>query len=60
MTMWCLRSALISNYLNRIANLEKFSFNFKSLLDAIRVRNHVIEMFEKADRGDQLPFANLF
>jgi NADH dehydrogenase len=31
-------------------NLEKFSFNFKTLLDAIRIRNHVIEMFERADR----------
>jgi NADH dehydrogenase len=25
------------------------SFDFKSLLDAIRIRNHVIEMFERAD-----------
>jgi len=33
-----------------MANLEKHSFNFKSLLDAIRIRNHVIEMFERADR----------
>ena len=39
----------VSNYLG-MANLEKYSFNFKSLLDAIRIRNHVIEMFEKADR----------
>jgi NADH dehydrogenase len=39
----------VSNYLG-MTNLEKFSFNFKSLLDAIRVRNHVIEMFERADR----------
>jgi NADH dehydrogenase len=31
-------------------NIEKLSFNFKSLLDAIRIRNHVIEMFERADR----------
>jgi NADH dehydrogenase len=35
-----------------MANLEKYSFNFKSLLDAIRIRNHVIEMFERADRED--------
>jgi NADH dehydrogenase len=41
----------VSNYLG-MANLEKFSFNFKSLLDAIRIRNHVIEMFERADRED--------
>lgn len=39
----------VSNYLG-ISNLEKYSFNFKSLLDAIRIRNHVIEMFERADR----------
>jgi NADH dehydrogenase len=39
----------VSNYLG-MANLENHSFNFKTLLDAIRVRNHVIEMFERADR----------
>lgn len=39
----------VSNYLG-MANLEKYSFNFKSLLDAIRIRNHTIEMFERADR----------
>jgi NADH:ubiquinone reductase (H+-translocating) len=39
----------VANYLG-MPNLEKCSFNFKSLLDAIRVRNHVIEMFERADR----------
>ena len=33
-----------------MANIEKFAFNFKTLLDAIRIRNHVIEMFELADR----------
>lgn len=38
----------ISNYLG-MPNIEKFAFNFKSLLDAIRIRNHVIEMFERAD-----------
>ena len=37
-----------SNYLG-MTNIEKFAFNFKSLLDAIRIRNHVIEMFERAD-----------
>lgn len=41
----------VSNYLG-MANLEKYSFNFKSLLDAIRIRNHMIEMFECADRED--------
>ena len=39
----------VSNYLG-LANLEKLSFNFKTLLDAIRIRNHVNEMFETADR----------
>ena len=39
----------VSNYLG-VANLEKLAFNFKSLLDAICIRNHVIEMFERADR----------
>jgi NADH:quinone reductase (non-electrogenic) len=38
----------VSNYLG-MANVEKYAFNFKSLLDAIRIRNHVIEMFERAD-----------
>jgi NADH dehydrogenase len=32
-----------------MASLEKHSYNFKSLLDAIRIRNRVIEMFERAD-----------
>ena len=39
----------VSNYLG-MANVERLAFNFKSLLDAIRIRNHVIEMFELADR----------
>jgi NADH dehydrogenase len=39
----------VSNYFG-IENAEKLAFNFKSLLDAIRIRNHVIEMFERADR----------
>src|SRR5260370_5047151 len=39
----------VSNYF-AMANIEKFAFGFKSLLDAIRIRNHVIEMFERADR----------
>jgi NADH dehydrogenase len=33
-----------------VENIEKLAFNFKSLLDAIRIRNHVIDMFERADR----------
>jgi NADH dehydrogenase len=39
----------VSNYLG-LENIEKLAFDFKSLLDAIRIRNHVIEMFERADR----------
>jgi NADH dehydrogenase len=39
----------VSNYFG-MANIEKFAFGFKTLLDAIRIRNHVIEMFERADR----------
>jgi NADH dehydrogenase len=33
-----------------MGNVEKHAFNFKSLFDAIRLRNHIIEMFERADR----------
>jgi NADH dehydrogenase len=39
----------VSNYLG-MHNLEANSFEFKTLLDAIRIRNHVIDMFEYADR----------
>ncbi len=39
----------VSNYFGQ-ENVEKLAFDFKSLLDAIRIRNHVIEMFERADR----------
>ena len=39
----------VSNYLG-LTNVQKLAFDFKSLLDAIRIRNHVIEMFERADR----------
>jgi NADH dehydrogenase len=38
----------VSNYLG-MANVQKYALDFKSLLDAIRVRNRVIEMFERAD-----------
>ena len=33
-----------------MTNVERLAFNFKSLFDAIRIRNHIIEMFERADR----------
>ncbi|MGA7853920.1 MAG: NAD(P)/FAD-dependent oxidoreductase [Candidatus Acidiferrales bacterium] len=39
----------VSSYLG-LANVEKLALDFKSLLDAIRIRNRVIEMFERADR----------
>lgn len=39
----------VSNYFGA-GNIEKHSLDFKSLLDASRIRNHVIEMFERADR----------
>lgn len=41
----------VSNF-HGLENVERHSFNFKSLLDAIRIRNHVIEMFERADREE--------
>ncbi len=39
----------ISNYFGN-DNIRRLAFDFKSLLDAIRIRNHVIGMFERADR----------
>jgi len=39
----------VSNYFGA-ANIQKHAFDFKTLLDAIRIRNHLIEMFERADR----------
>src|ERR1700745_1222004 len=39
----------VSNYLD-LENVQRRAFDFKSLLDAIRIRNHVIDMFERADR----------
>ncbi|MEO5951031.1 MAG: FAD-dependent oxidoreductase, partial [Chloroflexia bacterium] len=38
----------VSNY-RGMEDVEANSFNFKSLLDAILIRNHVIDMFERAD-----------
>jgi NADH:ubiquinone reductase (H+-translocating) len=38
----------VSNYLG-MTNVQKYAIDFKTLLDAIRVRNRVIEMFERAD-----------
>lgn len=39
----------VANFLGN-KDVERLAFSFKSLLDAIRIRNHVIEMFERADR----------
>ena len=39
----------VTNYFGN-ENIRNSSFDFKSLLDAIRIRNHVIDMFERADR----------
>jgi NADH dehydrogenase len=39
----------VSNYLG-LKNVQERAFDFKSLLDAIRIRNHIIDMFEQADR----------
>jgi NADH:ubiquinone reductase (H+-translocating) len=39
----------VSNYLG-LENVQRLAFDFRSLLDAIRIRNHVIDMFERADR----------
>src|SRR5215471_1103160 len=39
----------VSNYLG-LENVQRLAFDFKSLLDAILIRNHVIDMFERADR----------
>ncbi len=39
----------VSNYLG-LTNIQQRAFDFKSLIDAIHIRNRVIEMFERADR----------
>ncbi len=42
----------VSNYMG-LTNVERYAFDFKTLADAMRIRNHVIEMFERAnDAGD--------
>ena len=38
----------VSSYLG-MQNVQQLAFDFKTLLDAIRIRNHVIDMFERAD-----------
>jgi len=39
----------VSNYFG-LKNVQELAFDFKTLIDAIRIRNHVIDMFEQADR----------
>jgi len=39
-----------ANYLG-MPGVQEMAFDFKSLTDAIRIRNHVIDMFERADRA---------
>ena len=39
----------VSNYLG-MDSLRKNALDFKTLADAIRIRNHTIDMFERADR----------
>ena len=39
----------VSNYHGQ-ERLKKEAFDFKALTDAIRIRNHVIDIFERADR----------
>ena len=43
----------VSNYLG-LKNVQQHAFDFKSLLDAIKIRNRVIDMFERADRESDL------
>ncbi len=39
----------VSNYLG-MQSVEQRAYDFKSLGDAMKIRNHVIDMFERADR----------
>jgi len=40
----------VTNYPSAMQNLKEFALDFKTLSDAMRIRNRVIEMFELADR----------
>jgi NADH:ubiquinone reductase (H+-translocating) len=42
----------VSNYLG-LEGVRSTAFDFKTLLDAIRIRNHVIDLFERAEREDE-------
>ena len=39
----------VSGYLG-LTSVERYALDFKTLLDAMKIRNRVIEMFERADR----------
>jgi NADH dehydrogenase len=40
----------VTNYPSAMEKVREFAFDFKTLPDAMRIRNRVIEMFESADR----------
>src|SRR6266404_8883869 len=40
----------VTNYPSAMQNVKEFALDFKTLPDAMRIRNRVIEMFERADR----------
>ncbi len=41
----------VSNYVG-LVNVERHAFEFRSLLDAINLRNRVVEVFERADAAE--------
>jgi NADH:quinone reductase (non-electrogenic) len=43
----------VTNYPSAMQNLKEFALDFKTLLDAMRIRNRVIDMFERADRESE-------
>lgn len=43
-----LAAGAVSNYFGN-KNIERHAFDFKTLNDAIKIRNHVIKMFERAE-----------
>ncbi len=40
----------VTNYPSAMQNVKEFALDFKTLPDAMRIRNRVIDMFERADR----------
>jgi len=44
----------VTNYPSAMQNVKEFALDFKTLLDAMRIRNRVIEMFERADRASDV------